>query len=73
MKCNYDFGYDKCIKETKENSAHCEEHMGKKCIICKEQASKDCSVPEQFVCGLPLCGSKECNDEHYEKTHIYYI
>ena len=70
MKCNYDFGYGKCRKEVEESNAHCDVHMGKKCMVCKKKASKDCSVSGQFLCGYPLCSSKECNDEHYRRVHI---
>lgn len=34
---------------------YCAAHKGIKCWVCNEQATHECAIPFQFVCGVPLC------------------
>lgn len=55
----------KCGKPTTNGTNYCEEHIGKECVHCGGQATHECDrTPYNFVCGAPLCGSKDCIDKH---------
>jgi hypothetical protein len=69
-KCNFTKAWiGTCNNKTFIHS-FCPEHRGIKCVICGEQAVKECHhTYTQFVCGQPLCGKQECMDKHVNKTH----
>lgn len=68
MKCQFKIvWYGKCQKDSKLNNIVCEEHSGKKCVICGNQALEQCGFSKQFVCGEYLCGNSDCEIKHMEK------
>lgn len=48
----------RCNADTSQGD-FCDAHLQKKCCVCGNQATKECSHAGQFVCGAPLCDSCE--------------
>lgn len=66
--CAYDMGYGgKCTSTIKDGTPFCNGHLGKLCTGCGQQATNDCTVELQFVCGYPLCN----NCQHTPETGIW--
>ena len=63
-----------CGKSTVDGEDFCKTHLAggeykpfdkSRCVVCKEQATHECSETFQFVCGFPLCDKKECKHKHH--------
>lgn len=50
----------------------CREHRKKTCTVCGQQATRDCGHMTAFMCGMPLCGSRSCEQIHWYKAHSRY-
>jgi len=63
--CIYDPCWqNRCGKPTVNGTSFCESHHGKKCVVCGEQATRECNFTGQFCCGAPLCDN--CEDYEME-------
>ena len=58
-----------CKNDNAEGEEYCNEHLNIKCSVCGEQATHDCPIASQLVCGTPLCDSLECKLQHYYLNH----
>jgi hypothetical protein len=70
MGCQYDKPWQgNCGNKVVEGTNYCKEHSVK-CFKCKKrQATHGCSCAGSFVCGAPLCDSKECIDNHWRSHY----
>lgn len=59
MKCIFSKAWVGRCEEEADESGFCEEHKGKMCVSCGEQATHECDETGQFVCGAPLCDACE--------------
>jgi len=63
-ECRYDEPWQgECGKPTVSGSDFCEEHHGRLCRVCKDQATRGCPHAGSLVCGAPLC------DDHNHSHH----
>ena len=53
-------GRGRCSKPLVPGNCVCLKHSKERCTRCKGQATRECDVPLQFVCGMPLCESCRC-------------
>lgn len=57
--CRYTPAYSNRCSALAGESGYCVHHVGKKCCVCGDQATRECNHTGQFVCGAPLCGDCE--------------
>lgn len=70
-KCIFNIAWvGRCDKPTTEHTLFCEQHADKKCVVCGNQASKDCGIATSLVCGMPLCDSYVCYIKHKDSHNL---
>lgn len=58
--CRYVIAYvGECVNKSADGTDYCSKHLGKKCVVCGEQATHECHETCGLVCGDPLCNNCE--------------
>lgn len=52
----------KCKSTDLDVNGKCKKHSGIKCVVCGNQATKECDSTGALVCGAPLCDN--CKHRH---------
>ena len=63
QQCRYVIAYQgRCGRV--QIGEYCDEHEGRKCVICGHQATHECAYAGQFVCGMLLCEHAKFQGKH---------
>jgi len=56
ITCGYDLAWvGRCKNSPVDGEIFCKEHINKKCVMCGEQAYRECPTASSLLCGAPLC------------------